>query len=128
MSSGNRHVRVFPAKKFFLCLAVLGSLISFCLLIVPSAHSLEVKLQVKLQWNRNSEHEVTGYKVCYGLARGIYPYSVDVGPQTSCIVGGLEQKRSYCFAVTAYTASGLESSFSNEVRYDRLARKGRTPR
>ena len=124
MSSGNRHVGVFPAKKFFLCLAVLESLISFGLLVVPSAHSLEVKLQS----DRNSELEVTGYELCYGLARGIYPYSVDVAPQTSCIVGGLEQKRSYYFAVTAYTASGLESSFSNEVRYDRPARKGRTPR
>jgi hypothetical protein len=123
VSSGNRHVRVFPARKFFLCLAVLGSLISFCLLVVPSAHSLEVKLQ----WDRNSEHEVTGCKLYYGLARGIYPYSVDAALQTSCIIGGLEQKRSYCFAVTAYTASGLESSFFNEVRCDTSARKGRTP-
>jgi len=53
--------------------------------------------------------------VYYGTYGGDYDESVDVGNWTSVTIEGLEEDVTYYFAVTAYSAYGEESQYSNEV-------------
>ncbi|MCP5426143.1 MAG: fibronectin type III domain-containing protein [Gammaproteobacteria bacterium] len=79
-------------------------------------HSLDVLAgQLNLAWDPNSEPEVAGYRLYYGQASGEYTASVDVGQQSQFTLFGLEVGQRYYFAVTAYSALGFQSGFSNEV-------------
>src|SRR3989441_2535680 len=71
--------------------------------------------QVTLAWDPNTETDLAGYKLYYGLSSGSYPSSVDVGNLTSYTLSGLLEGQSYYFAATAYNLSLAESGFSNEV-------------
>ncbi len=53
--------------------------------------------------------------VYYGTYGGDYDESVDVGNWTSVTIEGLEEDVTYYFTVTAYSAYGEESEYSNEV-------------
>ena len=60
---------------------------------------------------------MAGYRIYCGFESGIYPYSVDVGNQTSYSFADLTPNRIYYFTVTAYNSSGHESDFSEEIYY-----------
>ncbi len=72
---------------------------------------------VNLQWDANTETDLAGYKVYHSAdsapLAGTTP--LDVSKQTITTISGLDPDKSYSFAVTAYNASGVESSFSNIV-------------
>jgi hypothetical protein len=68
---------------------------------------------VSLSWEASTS-TVTGYKVYVGTASGTYGTPTTIGNLTSYTVTGLSSG-TYYFAVTAYDASGNESSYSNEV-------------
>jgi hypothetical protein len=68
-----------------------------------------------LEWDVNPEPEVAGYRLYYGTLSGVYSYSADAGPSTSISVPDLISGVTYFFAVTAYSAEGLESPPSNEI-------------
>ena len=72
---------------------------------------------VMLQWDANSETDLAGYKVYHSPEssplEGTIP--LDVSKQTTATISGLDPEKSYRFAVTAYNASGIESSYSNIV-------------
>jgi len=68
-----------------------------------------------LTWDANPEPDVAGYIVFYGVQSGQYGTSVDVGPQTSFQLAGLDLAAPYYFAVRAYNQSRLESPLSQEV-------------
>ncbi len=70
--------------------------------------------EVRLQWDRNSETDLAGYKVYYGTASGRYGIPIAAGLQTNYTVSNLAAG-TYYFAVTAINGSGVESGFSNEV-------------
>ena len=72
---------------------------------------------VTLAWDRSPDPTAVGYKMYYGVARGSYTSTRDVGNGTSTSITGLSQGTTYYFAVTAYNTAGLESGFSNEVGY-----------
>ncbi len=72
---------------------------------------------VALAWDRSASAEVTGYRVYYGAASGIYTNSTVVGNVSTNSVSGLAPGAAYFFAITAYNAAGLESPFSNEITY-----------
>lgn len=72
---------------------------------------------VKLAWDQNSESDVTGYKLYYGTAPGVYGTTIDVGNTVIGSVTGLTYDTTYYFAVTAYNTEGLESLHSNEISY-----------
>jgi hypothetical protein len=59
--------------------------------------------------------DLTGYTLYYGQASQNYAMTVDVGDQTTYTLAGLEEGRTYYFAVTAYDTSGNESALSAEV-------------
>ena len=58
--------------------------------------------------------DLAGYKIYYGPSSGNYIASLDIGNSTSYTINNLSTG-TYYFAVTAYDASGYESTFSNEV-------------
>jgi fibronectin type 3 domain-containing protein len=60
---------------------------------------------------------LSGYKIYYGTASGQYTTTIDVPNPglTTYVVDGLGIGMTYYFAVTAVSASGVESAFSPEV-------------
>ncbi|HMP82706.1 MAG TPA: fibronectin type III domain-containing protein [Verrucomicrobiota bacterium] len=72
---------------------------------------------VTLAWEPSPDATVTGYRIYYGDASGVYTNFVDAGNATHCVVGGLAAGADYYFVATAYTASGVESLPSNEVQW-----------
>ncbi len=71
--------------------------------------------QIAISWNANTEPELGGYLLYYGLASRAYTSTIDVGNQTSYVLN-VDDANTYYIAVTAYNINKtLESSFSNEV-------------
>ena len=69
-----------------------------------------------LAWNPSVPSAgVAGYFMYYGAAADSYTNRVDVGLATNAVVTNLSAGRTYYFATTAYTSSGLESDYSNEA-------------
>jgi hypothetical protein len=72
-------------------------------------------VQVTLQWDANSEADLAGYKLHYGLESAKYVSTVDVGNLTLYTLSGLMKSKTYYIAATAYNTAGNESDRSNEV-------------
>jgi len=72
---------------------------------------------VHIAWPPSDSPEVVGYRVHYGDQPGFYTNTVQVdGRFTSdAVISVLEEGKTYFFAVTAYTADGLESGYSKEI-------------
>ncbi|HYG33960.1 MAG TPA: fibronectin type III domain-containing protein [Clostridia bacterium] len=73
--------------------------------------------EVTLAWNASSSSSVTGYRVYYGGASQVYTNMIDVGSALTATISNLTPGITYFFAVTAYDATGVESTFSNEISY-----------
>jgi len=72
----------------------------------------------KISWDANSENDLAGYKVHWGLSSRNYENIVDVGNATSWSFWfdpGI-----YYFALTAYDFSQNESGYSAEVMYEEV--------
>jgi hypothetical protein len=95
------------SSSLFIFLFVILSLLS----PVPALQAA----QVTLAWD--PEPSVQGYRVYYGTTSGVYTGVVDAGSRTDCVISELEPGVTYYFACTAYSATGEESSFSNEIIY-----------
>ena len=67
-----------------------------------------------LNWDRNPEANVAGYKLYVGTGSRSYGSSLDLGNVTTFKVIGLSKGKTYFFAITAYDTAGNESTFSNE--------------
>ncbi|MDH3556467.1 MAG: fibronectin type III domain-containing protein, partial [Deltaproteobacteria bacterium] len=64
--------------------------------------------QVTLEWDANSEPNISGYNVYYGKASRDYDVTLDVGNWTGVTIADLEESEAYYFAVTAYNTDGDE--------------------
>ena len=84
---------------------------------------------VHIAWPPSISPDVAGYRVYYGDQPGFYPNTVQVdGRFTSdAVIGGLEEGKTYFFAVTAYTADGRESRYSEEIKGSALPNKAHPP-
>jgi hypothetical protein len=78
--------------------------------------------EIKLAWNSNTEDDLAGYNVYYGISSGVYDYVVDARKATQLpdnvttyTLNGLTLGQTYFIVVTAYDSSGNESEYSNEV-------------
>jgi fibronectin type 3 domain-containing protein len=71
--------------------------------------------EVSLAWDANTEPDIAGYRIHYGLGSRNYDQILDVGNTTTCVVTGLVEGQTYFFAATAVDTAGTESDFSNEV-------------
>jgi hypothetical protein len=67
-----------------------------------------------LSWEPSPSPKVVGYRVYIGTTPGVYSWSINVGSATTYTVSNLAVGN-YYFAVRAYSASGAESGYSNEV-------------
>lgn len=76
---------------------------------------------VSLEWDRNSETNVIGYRVYFGQSSRSYDSVLDANNETMLSLPPLQSGRTYYFAVTAYNNDGLESDFSDEVSYSEPA-------
>jgi len=93
----------------------LKSVLFALLLLFSLAESREAfSASVTLAWDPKSDAGMSGYKVYYGNSSRSYSTSINVGNVTSYTVNSLPDG-TYYFAVTAYFATGPETSFSNEV-------------
>lgn len=84
--------------------------------IIYSIYTVLFSLEsVLVLWQPNSEPDLAGYRIYYGLRSGDYLHVIDVGNNTSWLINDLTSGNTYFFAVTAYDKSGNESDFSEEV-------------
>ena len=75
--------------------------------------------EVTLQWDPNSEPDLSHYVVYWGSSSGTYSTnSGDIGLVTSYSCTLPDDGQIYYFAVTAVDTMGLESDYSNEVLTD----------
>jgi hypothetical protein len=70
---------------------------------------------VGLTWNASADPSVSGYRIYYGSASGLYTNAITAGNVTSITVNGLADGATYFFAAKSYNAAGVESGFSNET-------------
>jgi hypothetical protein len=98
-------------QRFVICLLIFA----ICILHLPCA-AIAGTATATIAWDPSSS-AVAGYDFFYGTSSGNYDYVVDVGKNTSCSISGLENGITYYFVVKAYDSIGLESEFSEELRY-----------
>lgn len=92
-------------KKIFLTLV-------FLLLASPL-----IAGDIVISWNANTEPDLTGYKVHYGVAHRVYGTPSDVGNTLTYTITGLTAG-TYYISVTAYDSQGNESDYSYELVED----------
>jgi hypothetical protein len=88
-------------------------ILTFLLSLMWTAYACAV--DVTLEWDPNTEPDLAGYKVYYGVNGLSNPAFVDVDNHTVTTISGLDPGLNYSFAVTAYTTGRIESSYSNVV-------------
>jgi hypothetical protein len=75
---------------------------------------------VTIEWDPNPEPDVVSYKVYHGTDSRAYGFTNEVANSTQCVISNLQIEATYYFAVTAINLSGLESDFSEELRYSAI--------
>lgn len=104
------------AKGFSRLSSALLFIFTISLLAISTSGDV-LAAQVTLTWDADTDIQLGGYKVYYGLSRGVYSQAVDVGDQTTYNFDGLNPGQTYFFAVTAYDQAGQrESLFSSEAQ------------
>ena len=72
-----------------------------------------------LMWDAATDIGVVGYRVYYGTASREYAQApgdgINAGMATTFVIHGLERRKRWHFAVTAYDADGNESQYSEEA-------------
>ncbi|MBI5585758.1 MAG: fibronectin type III domain-containing protein [Deltaproteobacteria bacterium] len=96
-------------------------LVLICLSLGVPASAQAFRLT--LAWDPNTETDLTGYKIYIGNEPKKYSWAIDVGNRTTGTVDNLVEGTAYYFALTAYNSKGLESGFSNEIRFPDWAYK-----
>ena len=119
MKSGKdaRKGRIVTSRVFFAMMCAL------VLVLIGNATCFATT--VTLQWDADTDSSVTGYKIYYQADSSAQPFKgtgatqgtapIDAKKQTTATIGGLDPAHAYYFAVTAYNASGAESTYSNLV-------------
>jgi hypothetical protein len=72
---------------------------------------------ITLNWLRNPEPDLAGYRIYYGTSSGNYTKVLDAGNVNQLLMTGLTDNATYYFAIKAYSLAGQESpSLSDEVQ------------
>ncbi len=84
----------------------------------PDSVVIEEEFQtLRIKWNPNTEPDLAGYRVHYGVGSQIYTNIIDVGNMPEIDIPDLMTGETYYFAVTAYDTAGNESLYSDEIQY-----------
>ena len=70
---------------------------------------------VEVSWVGNSETDLAGYKIYYGIQPGTYTSTINAGKVTTATINNLETGKTYYVAMSAYDTSNNESVKSAEV-------------
>jgi hypothetical protein len=90
-------------------------LFMFLLCLMPFVFAETIMAaEATLAWDPSSG-SVAGYKLYYGFASRSYSTEINVGNVTQYTVTGLQDGRTYYFAVKAYDSQGNYSDYSNEL-------------
>ncbi len=73
--------------------------------------------RARFSWGAVTDPVVSGYKVHWGVASGVYTHTLDAGNVTEVIIAGFSEGVEYFSAVTAYSSSRDESGYSAEVSF-----------
>ena len=73
--------------------------------------------RARFSWEPVADPIVSGYKVYWGTASGVYTHTEDAGNATELIVTGFSEGGQYFAAVTAYSNAGEESDYSTEISF-----------
>lgn len=92
-----------------------ASIIILSLIFSLSGSPATFGAQIKLSWDPNTESDLAGYKIYYGVSSGSYGSPVNVGNVTSYTLTGLTPGQTYFIAATAFNTLNNESGYSNEV-------------
>jgi hypothetical protein len=84
-------------------------------MLVVSSSAGAAGQSVSFRWLPNSEPDVAGYKIHYGVASRTYTQVLDVGDTTSATISNLAFGTTYYFALTAYNTIGWESAYTREL-------------
>ena len=88
----------------------------FTILAILAIAGIAQAATVQVTWNPNTEPDLSGYKIYYGTASGVYGDPIDVGNVTGHVMEITPQHGgTYYFALTAYDTSGNESGYSDEA-------------
>lgn len=109
------YMKSETGTKYFLLIISLFFFFVTLFSLSPLTVSTALAADITLEWDPNSEPDIAGYKVYYGLQSGYYTNTIDVGNYTTCVISGLDSAKTYYFAATAYNTDGYESNYSNEV-------------
>lgn len=99
---------------------ILGVIAFFGLLHNPAqtfGATVPAGQSVTLVWNANTDPNVTGCNVYYGVSSGNYTNMINAGNVTNTTVSGLVAGVTYYFAATTYDSAGDQSGYSTEVAY-----------
>ncbi len=77
----------------------------------------EKNIGVTLVWDPNTEADLAGYRIFFGLESGKYTSHVDVGNKTSYTFLTIAPGKKYYFAAKAYNAANEESDYSAELNH-----------
>jgi hypothetical protein len=104
-----------PARNKF------GGWFVMLILFVSASHALAATPApaqgTSLAWDPSPDSNVIGYNVYYGTTSGDYSSMTSVQNITSTTISNLTAGKTYYFAVTAFDANGVESTFSNEIQF-----------
>ncbi len=98
-----------PAALWIFCIALI--------FVLPQSVDIKVcaAASVTLEWDRNPERDIAGYRLHHGQMSRSYTESIHVGNVIRFTLHDLSDNAGYYFAVTAFNWQGLESGYSNEV-------------
>lgn len=102
-----KHEKVQKLQTLIILFSVMISII----LIAGMVSAAEVTLA----WDANTESDLAGYRLYYGLSSGVYGDPVDVGNVTEYTLTGITPNVDVYYAATAYDTSGNESGYSEEL-------------
>jgi len=72
---------------------------------------------VTLVWNANTDPNVAGCNIYYGVSSHNYTNMINAGNVTNTTISGLVAGVTYYFAATDYDSVGAQSDYSNEAIY-----------
>lgn len=92
-----------------------GKLILTIILCAIFFPAMGFAASILVNWNANTESDLAGYIVYYGVQSGVYSAAVDVNKVTSYQINNATTGATYYIALSAYDTSGNESNLSTEA-------------
>jgi hypothetical protein len=113
--NSSRKNNLFKRIRLFLPATLLSGILFL------AAASPQAAQSVTLAWNGSSGPSLAGYRVHEGTSTGTYTKTIDVGNHTQATILDLTAGQTYYFVVGAYNTAGVESAYSNEIRFTATA-------